>query len=108
MNFSFGRTAAAVKLEQLVKDNPSARRKVTTLLSDYTNKLLIVTQAKDPETVRLCMEMLRDYTLRRLDVKQNIPPEVKTYTQNVIIARYRVFRKGFDDVVRILKNKTQK
>lgn len=108
MNFSFGCSNSAVKLEQLVKDNSSARKKITTLLSDYTNKLLIVTQAKDPETVRLCMELLRDYTLRRLDVKQNIPSDVKTYTQNVIIARYRIFRKEFDDIVRILENKTQK
>jgi len=98
MKFTYGKTSAAMRLEELIENNPSARRKITSLLSEYTNQLLIITQARDPRTVRICMELLRDYTLRRIDVKKNLTEEIRTYAKNVVVARYRAFRKGFDAV----------
>ena len=103
MKFTFGKTLAAKRLEELLENNPSARRRVSTVLSEYTNQLLLITQAKDPRTVKLCMELLRDYTLRRLEVKRSLTPDMKTYSQNVVISRYRAFRKGFESVSRMLK-----
>jgi len=103
MKFTFGKTSAAQRLEQLMENNPTARRRISTVLSEYTNQLLLITQARDPRTVRLCMELLRDYTLRRIDVKKNLTPEMKTYSQNVVITRYRAFRNGFESVSRMIK-----
>jgi hypothetical protein len=104
MKFTFGKTSAAQRLEQLVENNPSARRRVTTVLSDYTNQLLLITQVKDPRTVRLCMELLRDYTLRRIEVKKTLTGEMKTYTQNVITTRYRAFRNGFECINKLIQS----
>jgi predicted RNA-binding protein with PIN domain len=103
MKFTFGKTSAAQRLEQLVENSPTARRKISVILSDYTNQLLLVTQTRDPRTVRLCMELLRDYTLRRLDVKKHLTDEMRTYAQNVVITRYRAFRRGFDAVSRAIE-----
>jgi len=103
MKNTFGKSLSAERLEELLENNPSARRKVSTLLSTYTNHLLLVTQAKNPSTVRLCMDLLRDYTLNRVDIKVNLSPDIRTYTKNVIIARYRAFRHGFDTVSKMMK-----
>lgn len=103
MKFTFGKTSAAMRLEQLVENHPTARRRISAILSDYTNQLLLITQAREPRTVRLCMELLRDYTLRRFDVKKNLTDEMKTYSQNVVITRYRAFRRGFDSVNRAIE-----
>ena len=105
MKFTFGRTAAAVKLAELVEKSPTARRQISALLSLYTSQLLEVVQAKNPRTVRLCMELLRDYTLRRVEVKKNLTDDMKTYTKNVVITRYRAYRNGFDDVNRALERR---
>lgn len=103
MKFTFGKTNAAMRLEELLETNPAARRRVSAVLSDYTSKLLLVCHAKEPRTVRLCMELLRDYTLRRLDIKKGLTVEMKTYSQNLVVARYRAFRKGFDAVNRAVE-----
>jgi hypothetical protein len=103
MKYTFGKTSAAQKLEQLLDNNPTARRRISAVLSEYTNQLLLITQAREPRTVRLCMELLRDYTLRRLDVKKNLTPEMRTYSQNVVVTRYRAFRNGFESVNKIIK-----
>lgn len=105
MKFTFGKTPAAIKLEQLVQNNPSARAKITALLSEYTNQLLLITQIKEPKTVRQCMAMLRDFNLKRLDTKTGLTDDMRTYAKNVVTCRYRVFRHGFDDVVRIIQNR---
>jgi len=105
MKFTFGKTSAAVRLEQLVENSPIARRKISAILSDYTNQLLLVTQARDPRTVHTCMELLRDYTLRRFDVKKHLTDEMRTYAQNVVVTRYRAFRKGFDSVQRVIQSR---
>lgn len=103
MKYTFGSTLAAQKLETLLEDNPTARRKVSRLLSSYTSKLFNITGAKDPETVLTCMHLLRDYTLARVDVQKNLDPKVRTYTKNVVTCRYRVYRQGFESLIPALR-----
>ena len=103
MKNTFGGTAAAQTLEKLLEDNPSARRKVSRLLSGYTNKLFNITGAKDPSTVIACMVLLRKETLERLDTLKNVPPEVLSYTKNVVIYRYRVYRQCFEYLIPVIK-----
>ncbi len=103
MKFTFGKTPAAIRLENLVKDNPSARRKVSRLLSGYTKQLLLATSAKDPATVRLLFELLCKYHLSRIEVLENLEENVRTYTENVIKSRYRVFLHQFNEIVPLME-----
>jgi hypothetical protein len=95
---TFGTSPAAQTLYHLLEDQPIARRKISTILNSYTNQLLLITQIKDPKTVRICLALLRDYTLDRLSKRRGIETDIKTYTENLIVARYRSFSKGFDSV----------
>lgn len=103
MKNTFGSNRAAQKLEKLLEDNPSARRKVSRLLSKYTSKLFNITGAKDPETVVTCMALLRDYTLRQVDLQTNLTPTMRSYTKNVVAGRYRVYRQSFDSLIPALR-----
>lgn len=99
-SFPFGKTPAAVRMENLVVENPSARRKVSRLLSRYTEQLLQTVGAKDPRTVRLLMELLCKYNLNRLDLMQ-IDTDVRTYAKNLVSGRYRVFLHRYNELVPI-------
>jgi hypothetical protein len=105
MKNTFGSTLAAQKLEKLLEDNPSARRKVSRLLSSYTSKLFNITGARDPETVLTCMHLLRDYTLARVDIQKGLTAKERTFTKNVVTCRYRVYRKGFESLIPALLKK---
>lgn len=98
MKFTFGRTPAACTMETLVAENPSARRKVSRLLSRYTEQLLQITSTKDPCTVRLLMELLCKYNLSRLDTVK-MDDEIRNYAKNLVAARYRVFLHQFNELV---------
>jgi len=108
MKFTFGKTKAAQRLETLVADKPVARRQLTSLLSKYSEQLIKVVGAKDPTTVRQCWELLRDYTLRRIDVKRNLSGDMKTYAKNVVVYRHRVHRKEFDELILLIKTHKEK
>lgn len=103
MKYTFGKTLAAQRLEILLDKNPIARRKISALLSKFSDKLLLVTGAKDPDTVRLCMDLLRDNTLKGLRSKKNLSSDVVSYAENVIKSRHRAFRQEFDYIVPFLK-----
>ena len=108
MKYTFGKTLASQKMEVLLDNNPSARRKISRMLSQYTSHLLKITVARDSVTVLLCMELLRDFTLKRISVMKDIPDEVRSYARNVVISRYRVYRKCFESIVPILKEVDKK
>jgi len=108
MKYTFGSTLAAQKLETILGDKHSARRKVSRLLSSYTNKLCNITSAKDPVTVLTCMELLREQTLKRVDALENLAPEVRSYTKNVVTYRYRMYRRCFEDISALLASMRKK
>lgn len=103
MKFTFGRTTAAYRLEKLVESNPTARRKISTLLSNYTEHVQKIISIKDPSTVNLCLELLRDYTLRRIDIKRNLSEDIRSYAKNVVISRHRVYIQNFNFLISILE-----
>ena len=107
MKFTFGKTKASEKLEQLLEGKPWASRRVSRLLGSYSHKLITITGAKDPETVCTCMELLRDFTLQRVD-KTKLDPTIKTHTKNLVCYRYRVIRKTFEELVPLLKQQKGK
>lgn len=102
MKFTFGKTKACEKLETLLEGQPWASRRVSRLLSSYSNKLVNITGAKDPETVCTCMELLRDFTLKRVD-STKLDPIVKTHTKNLVCYRYRVFLHEFLQLVPLME-----
>jgi len=107
MKYIFGKNKAAQKLELLVKDNPSARRKISRLLSRYTEQLLLVVGVREPRTVRLCMEFLRDYNLKRIDIITNLSNDMRSYARNVVIGRYRLFYQEFNKLAPIAERMLQ-
>lgn len=108
MKNTFGGSKAAQRLESLLENNQPARRKVSRLLSSYTNKLFNVTGAKDPETVLTCMELLREQTLKRVDALQALDTDVRSYTKNLVSYRYRRYRSAFEDLVPVLRRMIEK
>ena len=109
-NNTFGNTKAANKLEELLNDCPVVRRKIATLLSQYRWQLCCLTHKSNDiniDTIRLCMELLRDYTLNRINLKSGISLEVKSYTRNVIISQHR-FTWYILEILFPLKKKTKK
>lgn len=103
MKYTFGKTVASKRLEKLLEGNPIAHRKVSRLLSTYSRTLFNITGAKDPETVLMCMELLREYTLKRVDKQKNLPPEICSYVKNLIVSRYRLYRKSFEALIPALR-----
>jgi len=95
MNYTFGKSPAAQELERLLENNPIARRKITTLLSEYTDKLLKIAAMKDTDAGLLCMSLLRDHAHSRVDKKVNLSTEVRSYTKNVLTAKYRVYAETY-------------
>lgn len=95
MKYTFGKKPAAIKLESLVKDNPSDRRKVTRLISRYTEQLAQTVEVRDPETVTLLMQLLREYNLSRVN-SMKLDETVRSYARNLIISRHRVFLHEFE------------
>ena len=104
MKYTFGKTLAAQRLEILLYKDPSARRKISTLLSQYTDKLIKIVAIDDPSTVHLCMALLRDFTHRRIDVKKNLSGDIRTYSKNVVTSRYRVYRQTYDEIVAVMED----
>jgi len=106
MKYTFGKTIASQKLEELLSNNPSARKKISTLLSQFTKQMLnVIDINKNPETVHLCLELLKNYTLNRVDIKKNLTKDIRTYTKNVIVSRYRVYCRNFDEIISFIKEK---
>lgn len=103
MKYTFGKTKACENLEKLVEGKPWASRRVSRLLSSYNSKLLNITQARDPETVTTCMELLRDFTLKRVD-STKMDDEVKSHLKNVVCFRYREYRRAFESFIPVLKH----
>ena len=98
MKNTFGRNRAAQKLEILLKDNPSARRKISRILSSYTHRLLMVTRAIDPATVNLCMVLLRNWAIDRVNIVSGLTDDIRSYARNIVVSRYRVYRTSFESL----------
>jgi hypothetical protein len=96
MKNTFGKTPAAFRLAELVENNASARRKVASLLSKYTAQMFEVVHLENPDTARLCFNLLRNHAL-----------DVRSYAKNLVNARYRQFRKDYDYVISV-RDKQQK
>ena len=103
MKYTFGKTKACENLEKLVESNPWASRRVSRLLSSFNAKLLNITQARDPETVTTCMELLRDFTLKRVD-STKLDPNIKSHVKNVVCFRYREYRQAFESFIPVLNH----
>ena len=95
-SFPFGKSLAAIKMETLVDVNPVARRKISRLLSRYTDQLhQIIHPQKDAATTRLLLHLLCQYNLVRTEL-MNIDDDVRSYIKNLIKSRYRVFLHGYN------------
>lgn len=95
MKYTFGKTKACENLEKLVEDKPWASRRVSRLLSSYNHNLLNITLARDPETVKTCMELLKEFTLHRVD-KTKLDDIIKSHVKNIVCLKYREYLRAFE------------
>ena len=101
MSYIFGKTKAAIALAEMVEENPTARRRISSLLSEFSHQMMTIVLAREPKTVIICLKLLRDYTIGRLDNTKSILPEkIKSYAKNVIVYRHRAFKAGFEYVIK--------
>lgn len=103
MKYTFGKTKACENLEKLVEGKPWASRRVSRLLSSFNAKLLNITQARDPETVTTCMELLRDFTLKRVD-STKLDDITKSHVKNIVCFRYREYRRAFESFIPVINH----
>jgi hypothetical protein len=103
MKYTFGKTKACASLEQLVENNPWASRRVSRLLSNYSNQLLHITGARDPETVKACMELLKQFTLKRVD-STKLDPTIKSHLKNIVCYRCRQYRGTFEAMLPFIED----
>ena len=100
MSYIFGKTKAAIALADMVKDNNSARRFISSLLSEFSHQMMTIVLAREPKTVIICLKLLRDYTISRVNANKYLPDKIKSFTKNVIVYRHRAFKRGFEYVVK--------
>ena len=103
MKYTFGKSISAQRLEKMLERYPAQRRKISSLLSDITNKMLEVTAAKHSPTVKLCLTLLKDHAIKRLHEKTGLSEKVVSYTENVIRQRHRAYLEGFEWVCVVMK-----
>ena len=99
MKNTFGRTLAAQKLEILLENNPSARRKISSILSEFTHRMFCIVNCKDKNIIRLCWGLLKKSTIERIYLKKGLTKEMQSYTVNIIVSRYRVYLRNFNDLI---------
>lgn len=92
MKTPFGNTVAAIKLAEMVQDNPRARRYVSSTLSEL-GKILREIQVGmgNPTGIILC-RLVRDTFLDKVKQSEKISPETASFLKNVIVARCRNFQ----------------
>jgi len=98
MKLSFGKNKSSLRLEAIVEKSPAARRRVSTILSEFTMQMMGIVTAKDPKIVRMCLQLLREKTLKRIDSVDNLNDEMRMYCKNVVVGRYRAHINGFNEV----------
>ena len=91
MTFTFGKSIASQRLELLVSRDPIARRRITSLLSNFSANMQKILTIKDPDVVLLCWKLFRDYTINRINAKTTLSDDMRTYTKNVVTSRYREY-----------------
>ena len=97
-SFPFGKTKAANRMELLGEMFPMDRRKVSSLLSRYTDQLYKVINTNiDASTTKLLLHLLCQYNLSRAEVMK-VHEDIRSYTKNLIKCRYRVFLSAYNNI----------
>jgi hypothetical protein len=99
MKYSFGKTKAAIKLEEMVSGKRKIRRRLSAILSEYTHQMMSATMIRDPYVARLCLRLLQQHTLNRIKQMDDLTFEMAMFAKNVIVSRYRAHLNGFNIVI---------
>lgn len=78
----FGKSEAAIKLEEMVSDDPYLRAKVVSHISEYNNYVDNVLTMPSPKAQVKALEA-------GLDCDLHVPDKIKNYIRNVKKAKYR-------------------
>ena len=92
----YGNTVAAVKLAEMVQDNPKARSYVSSTLSELNCLLVQLFQIRDNRTRRLlCMMIKREFE-QRLSEAHALDFKVRSYLLNVVKTNCKIFKRHAD------------
>ena len=107
MKTPFGSTVAAIRLAQMVEDNPKARRFVSSTLSEFNNLLMKAARGEDVKASRCLYILVRNEFIQRVD-SSSTDPDVKSYLKNVLHTNYKKYKQGleyrYDAIKRIRKS----
>ena len=95
-NKPYGNTVAAVKLAEMVEDNPKARSYVGSTLTELNTMLGQLFQVKDTYTKRLLCLMIKQEFEQRLDSSSCLDPKVHSYLLNVVRTTCKIFKRHAD------------
>jgi len=97
MKTPFGNTAAAIKLAEIVENNPRSRRYVSSTLSELGSILRNLFSIKEPEARRHLCLLVKTAFLERINRSEKLTSEEASFLANVITTKCRSFKKYFDD-----------
>lgn len=91
VKYIFGKSKAAIVLEQLVANDVTMQRKVATHLSEYIHYVNMVITLPDKKTIIMALSA-------GMECKLDVPDKVKSYITNIKKAKRR-------EILNQLKNK---
>ncbi len=96
MKTPFGNTKAAIKLAEIVENNPRSRRYVSSTLSELGCVLRNLFSIKEHPTRRyLCCLVQRQF-IDRVRASQKLAPLEASFLINVITSKCRTIKRYFD------------
>jgi hypothetical protein len=96
MKTPFGNTVAAIKLAELVENDPKGRRYVSSTLSELGSIMRHLFSITDTHTRSNLCGMIKQIYVQKTIQNPYLDPKVASFLQNVIITRCRSFKKCFD------------
>lgn len=96
MKTPFGKSAAAIRLAEMVENDPKSRSYVSSTLSELTETLYQLNYISNCKTRRHLCNLVKDSFLKRLQSGTR-PPLVNSFLKNLIITRCRIIKRVFDE-----------
>lgn len=96
MKTPFGNSVAAIKLAEIVENNPRSRRYVSSTLSELGRVLRNLFSVKETPTQRYLCRLVQQQFIERVHDSQKLSSVEASFLSNVITARCRSYKKYFD------------
>ncbi len=96
MKTPFGNSVAAIKLAEIVENNPRSRRYVSSTLSELGSVLRNLFSVQELPARRYLCRLVQNQFVERVKASEKLSPEEASFLMNVIMTRCRSYKKHFD------------